>query len=51
MVGMFLLPIAKQCPVKLYKSLLDAGSLKFALSLQENTLPLLPAGRSCLSMV
>lgn len=32
--GMFLLPISKHCPVKLYESLLDAETLKYPLSRQ-----------------
>ena len=32
--GMFLLPISKHCPVKLHESLLDAETLKPALSRQ-----------------
>jgi len=32
--GMFLLPISKHCPVKLHESLLDAETLKPALTRQ-----------------
>ena len=32
--GMFLLPISKHCPIKLHESLLDAETLKPALTRQ-----------------